>query len=72
MVEECVAVVPAFVAFVAHDAVVRLDDEHDQYAWLPFAEAIARLPFGGQRTLYAHVQREFVMRSPSPALRMPI
>jgi len=70
--EECIAVVPAFVAFVDADARVRLDAEHDDHAWLPFPEAIARLPFGGQRTLYAHVQREFVMRPPSPALRMPM
>jgi dATP pyrophosphohydrolase len=70
--EECIAVVPAFVAYVASDATVRLGAEHDAHAWLPFPDAIARLPFGGQRTLYAHVHREFVLRAPSPALRMPL
>lgn len=70
--EECIAVVPAFVAYVQSDARVHLDAEHDDYAWLPFPDAIARLPFGGQRTLYAHVDREFVQRPPSPALRMPL
>lgn len=70
--EECIAVVPAFVAFVAPDAEVHLDAEHDDHAWLSFPDAIARLPFGGQRTLYAHVQREFVLRPPAPALRMPV
>ncbi|MEI7037634.1 NUDIX hydrolase [Fulvimonas yonginensis] len=69
--EECIAVVPAFVAFVDADAAVRLDAEHDDHAWLSFPEAIARLPFGGQRSLFAHVQREFVLRPPSPVLRMP-
>jgi dATP pyrophosphohydrolase len=70
--EECIAVVPAFVAFVESDAAVRLDAEHDDHAWLTFAQAIERLPFGGQRALYAHVHREFVLRSPPTALRMPI
>lgn len=69
--EECIAVVPAFVAFIAEGATVRLDAEHDDHAWLPFPDAIARLPFGGQRSLYAHVQEEFVLRPPPPALRMP-
>ncbi|UGB36820.1 NUDIX hydrolase [Frateuria soli] len=69
--EECIAVVPAFVAHVESDAAVHLDAEHDDYAWLTFPDAIARLPFGGQRTLYAHVYREFVQRPPSAALRMP-
>lgn len=69
--EECVAVVPAFVAFVAPDALVRLDAEHDDHAWLTFPEAIERLPFGGQRTLYAHIEREFILQPPPPALRMP-
>src|SRR5690348_5826155 len=41
---ECIAVVPAFVAFVAEDAAVCLDDEHDAHAWLTFPEAIERLP----------------------------
>ena len=70
--EECITVVPAFVALVGSDAVVRLDAEHDDHAWLSFPDAIARLPFGGQRTRYAHVHREFVLRTPSPALRMPV
>lgn len=68
--EDCIAVVPAFVAQIDADAIVRLGDEHDDHAWLTFADAIARLPFGGQRTLYAHVQREFVTRPPNEALRI--
>jgi ADP-ribose pyrophosphatase len=69
--DECIAIVPAFVAFVDAGAEVHLNDEHDDHAWVPFAEAIARLPFGGQRDIYADVQREFVLRPPPDALRMP-
>lgn len=70
--EECIAVVPAFVALVAADATVRIDAEHRDHAWLSLPDALARVPFGGQRTLYAHVHREFVLKPPPPALRMPV
>ena len=69
--EDCLQLVPSFVATVADDAAVRLSQEHHQFAWLEFDEAIARLPFGGQRELFAEVRREFVERAPSPWLRMP-
>ncbi|MFK2905319.1 NUDIX domain-containing protein [Dyella ginsengisoli] len=69
--EECIAVVPAFVAFVDAGAEVRLNHEHDDHAWLSFAEAIERLPFGGQRALYADVQHAFVLQPPPEVLRLP-
>lgn len=69
--EECIAVVPAFVAFVDDDAEVRLNHEHDDHVWLAFGEAIAQLPFSGQRELYADVQRALVLQPPPEALRMP-
>ena len=68
---ECVQLVPAFVATVADDAAVQLNGEHSAFRWLAFAEAIDALPFGGQRELFAHVQREFVQRTPSAWLRLP-
>lgn len=68
---ECIEVVPCFVALVAADRAVRLDGEHDAFRWASFEEAADRLPFGGQRRLLAHVRREFVERTPCPALRMP-
>lgn len=70
--EECIAVVPSFVAFVAADAAVRLNHEHDAFRWLGFEEAMPLLPFGGQRELFAHVRREFVERTPQPRLRIAI
>lgn len=68
---ECLQLVPAFVAVVADDAVVQLNGEHSAFRWLEFAEAINALPFGGQRELFAHVQREFVQRVPQAWGRMP-
>ncbi len=68
---DCVQVVPAFIALVADDAEVRLNGEHSAYRWVSLAEAAATMPFGSQRDLLAHVQREFVERTPMPLLRMP-
>ncbi len=68
---ECLQLVPSFVAVVANDAAVRLNGEHSAFRWLALADAIAELPFGGQRELFAHVQREFVLRCPSAWLRLP-
>jgi len=65
---DCVQVVPAFVAVVDEEAEVRLNHEHSAFRWLPLAEAAKIFPFGGQRDLIAHVQREFVERSPHPLL----
>lgn len=68
--EDAIMVVPAFVAFVAVDAAVRLNGEHDGFRWVGFDEAIGLLPFGGQRELFAHVRREFIARPPLPQLRI--
>lgn len=70
--QDCIQLVPSFVAMVADDAAVHLNEEHREFAWLGFDPAIARLPFGGQRKLFAEVRREFVERVPSPWLRMPL
>ncbi|MEO5810938.1 MAG: NUDIX domain-containing protein [Rhodanobacter sp.] len=69
---ECIQLVPAFVAIVADDALVQLNGEHNAHCWLDFSAAIDALPFGGQRDLFAHVQREFVQRVPSVWLRLPL
>lgn len=67
---DCVQIVPAFVARVPDDAIVRLNHEHSAFRWLPLADAAEAFPFGGQRDLMAHVQREFVDRVPQPQLRI--
>lgn len=69
---ECIQIVPAFVARVAADATVRLNHEHSAFRWLELPEAAAAVPFGSQRDLLAHVQREFVEREPSAFLRIAV
>jgi dATP pyrophosphohydrolase len=70
--EECVAVVPAFVAFVDTAAAVRRDGENDAHLWLSLDAAIPRLAFGGQRELFEQVRREFIDGTPPPSLRIPL
>ena len=67
----CIQIVPGFVARIAVDAQVRLNDEHSAVRWVTLARAADELPFGSQRDLIAHVRREFVNRTPQPVLRLP-
>ncbi|HET9819480.1 MAG TPA: NUDIX domain-containing protein [Rhodanobacteraceae bacterium] len=68
--DDCIEIVPAFVAMVATDAGVHLNGEHSAFRWLPFDAAMVALPFGSQRDLFAYVRREFVDRPPSEFLRI--
>ncbi|MGH8154307.1 MAG: NUDIX hydrolase [Rhodanobacteraceae bacterium] len=68
--DDCIEVVPAFVARVGDDAEVRLNPEHSTFRWVSLADAAAMFPFGSQRDLLAHVHREFIERQPSPWLRI--
>ena len=43
---DCVMVVPAFVARVDNDCAVRLNGEHSALRWLTFDAAMHELPFG--------------------------
>ena len=68
---DCIMIVPAFVAYADGDCAVRLNREHSALRWLALDAALRELPFGSQRDLIAHVRREFVNRTPQPVLRLP-
>lgn len=70
--EDCIMLVPAFVAWIDSDQAVVLDSEHDAHHWLDFDQAVDALPFGSQRALYEHVRREFIQRTPSSALQIKL
>lgn len=70
--EDCIMLVPAFVAFADHHGEVRLNTEHSAFRWLSFDAALQELPFGSQRELFAHVRREFIERTPPQALRIEL
>lgn len=67
---DTIEIVPAFVAQVSEDAQVRLNAENTAWRWVTLAEAGDLVPFGSQRDLLAHVEREFVQRQPSAFLRI--
>lgn len=68
--DDCIEAVPAFVARIADAAEVRLNPEHSAFRWVSLADAARLFPFGSQRDLLAHVQREFIERAPNPWLRV--
>lgn len=58
---------PVFAAHVAADAQVRLSDEHTDFEWVAFDEAVARYPWPGQRKAIATIREQFVQRPPHSA-----
>ena len=68
---DCIQIVPAFVALVSGDVQVQLNAEHTAFRWLSLDEAMEQLPFGSQRDLLAQVRREFIERTAAAILRMP-
>ncbi len=67
-----VIVLPVFLGFVAADGDVTLNEEHDDFGWFTFAEAMERIEFGGQRRILTYIQDEFIEREPSAWLRVAI
>ncbi len=69
---DCIEIVPAFVARIGDAAEVRLNREHSVFQWISIGDAAELLPFGSQRDLLAHVEREFVRREPPPFARIAL
>ena len=63
--------VAVFVARVDSRDIV-LDDAHDRFAWLTFAEAGELLEFPSHRRMLADVRRDFVDRRPSAWRELPV
>ena len=69
---EAILIAPVFVAWIASDATVRLNHEHTDFRWVDFDAAMDLVDFGGQRRVLSWIREEFVHRTPSPHLRIPI
>ena len=67
---DAISLLPVFVGLVAADAAVTLNPEHSEHRWLGVEDAVALVPFAGQRHLLRHVEAEFVARAPHPMLRV--
>lgn len=68
--ENCVELVPMFVAIVNGDAPVTMNDENSAHRWVTIQQAIALVPFAGHRDLLRRVQDGFVDRRPAEWLRV--
>ena len=67
---DSISLLPVFVAVVAADCAVTLKHEHSEFQWLGFDAAVALVPFSGQRHVLRHIEREFVLGTPSDHLRI--
>lgn len=55
---------PVFAAEVEADAAVRLSEEHTEFAWVDWKEAMRRFPWPGQRKALAVIREQFIDAQP--------
>lgn len=69
---DAITIAPVFVAYVDYDAPVVLNAEHSEYKWVSLEWAEDMVPFGGQRRVFRHIRQEFIIRDPSPHLKITV
>lgn len=69
--ENRIEVAPVFVAYLDTPQPVILNDEHDDFRWLPASTAAEQANFPGQRHFLYYLDAEFIQRSPGDFLRIP-
>lgn len=67
-----VQIVPTFVAYVASNLEVHLNDEHSTCEWISIEQAIDYLAFPGQKKLFNHIKEFFVDRVPNELLKIEL
>ena len=70
--EECISINPVFVGMIDGVQPVTLNEEHSEFEWLSFDEAMRRVPFAGQVHVLEQIRRQFVQREPSRWLRIEV
>jgi len=70
--QNLIEIIPVFVARVAPDAEVSLNEEHSAFRWCALEEAKALVPFPNQRAVYEHVWANHVEREPSEHSRIAL
>lgn len=65
---DAITMAPVFLAFIAPDAQVTLNEEHSDHRWVSMSDAIDMVPFGGQRRMLRWIEDEFIKRPPSKHL----
>jgi dATP pyrophosphohydrolase len=70
--QNCINLVPVFVALVEGDPPVRLSPEHDAYRWITAEEGDAYLVFQQQKDMLHTIEAIFVRRPPNPLLEIKL
>lgn len=63
--QECVEIVPVFVAVVPRDSHVTLNDENTDFRWMEIFDAAEAMAFHGHRVALGIIAREFLSRAPA-------
>jgi dATP pyrophosphohydrolase len=71
--DDCIWMCPGFIAIVARDATVTINDEHDAVRWVPRARIDADVLWPGERAQLAEACREILDNGPAkPYLRVTL
>jgi dihydroneopterin triphosphate diphosphatase len=62
--EDYIYIAPVFVGFVEDNQEVILNDEHSDFKWLSFSEAIAAVTLPGNDEVLMSIEKHFVHRDP--------
>ncbi len=68
--KDSIWIAPVFVGFVDVDAGVILNDEHSQYKWCTIDECMELLTFRGQKEIIEGINKDFVLQTPTPLLKI--
>jgi dATP pyrophosphohydrolase len=70
--QNCINLIPVFVAFIESNQTVQVSDEHSAYKWVTHNEAETYLNFDHQKEMLKTIERQFVEKAPNEALRIKI
>jgi dATP pyrophosphohydrolase len=68
--KDSIWIAPVFVGFVNADANVILNDEHSNYKWCTLDECLDLLTFRGQKDIIEGINTDFVLKNPTPLLKI--
>jgi dATP pyrophosphohydrolase len=68
--QNCVNIIPVFVAFVSGNPEIKLSREHSEFKWITAREADRFLTFPQQKSSILIIEREFVKNKPPDMLKI--
>lgn len=68
--ENYIYIAPVFVGFVGKSQKVKLNEEHSEYKWLSFEEALSTVTLPGNDEVLLSIEKHFSQRNPPEYLRI--